>query len=292
MASPLAKGLFARAIGESGGAFSSGGLPFKPVAEVAAEGAEFGKTALSATTIAQLRAIPGQQLLDTTTKAHPGEFSGDIDGYFLPQDLSVIFAEKKQNDVALLAGWNRDEGGVAEKTTVESFKADADKEFGARAPEFLKLFPATTDAEAVRSASDLAGARFIAFSTWKWLEAQEATGTQPVYRYRFDLPPPSDPNHPGGLAAYHSAEIMYVFGALDLLHGYAWRPEDRALSTQMQKYWSNFAKTGDPNGEGLPHWPVYKADSGWEVMHLGPESGAAPDRQRDAYLFLNSVWVK
>ncbi len=156
----------------------------------------------------------------------------------------------------------------------------------------LRLFPATTDAEAVRSAADLAGATFIAYSTWKWLELQTQTGKQPVYRYRFDLVTPADPNHPGGLAAYHSSEIPYVFGALDLMHGYNWRPEDYKMSEMMQKYWSNFAKTGDPNGEGLAKWPVYKGDSGWEVMYLSPEPAAAKDLQREQYLFLDSIWGK
>jgi para-nitrobenzyl esterase len=291
MASPLAKGLFLRAIGESGGAFSSGSLPYKPLAEAEAQGADFGKTVLSATTAEQLRAIPAQQLLEAKPPAGV-RFAPDIDGYFLPESVQAIFAAKKQNDVALLAGWNHDEGGVLEKTTVDSFKAEADKQFGAKAPEFLTLFPASTDAEAIRSASDLAAARFIAFSTWKWLEAAVTDGTKPVYRFRFDLVTPEDPFHPGGIASYHSSEIVYVFGDLDLLKGYAWRPEDYKMSEQMQKYWANFAKMGDPNGEGLPKWPVYNGDTGWQVMYLSADSAAKADDHRARYLFLNGQWGK
>ena len=293
MASPLAKGLFIRAIGESGGAFSSGGLPYKSLADAETQGATFGKAVLSAATIEQLRAIPGPQLLDMVTKAPPGtRFAPDVDGYFLPENVPAIFAAKKQNDVALLAGWNRDEGGVLDKTTVDSFKADLQKQFPDRADDVLKLFPAATDTEAVRSASDLAAARFIAFSTWKWLEAAVSDGTQPVYRYRFDLVTPADPNHPGGIASYHSSEIPYVFGALDLMKGYAWRPEDYKMSEQVQKYWTNFAKTGDPNGEGLPKWPGYRGDSGWQVMHLSADSSAQEDKDRARYLLLNEIWGK
>jgi para-nitrobenzyl esterase len=284
-------GLFVRAIGESGGAFSSGSLPYKPLAESEAQGADFGKTVLSATTAEQLRAIPAQQLLEAKPPAGV-RFGPDIDGYFLPESVQAIFAAKKQNDVALLAGWNHDEGGVLQKTTVDSFKAEADKQFGAKAPEFLTLFPASTDAEAIRSASDLAAARFIAFSTWKWLEAAVTDGTKPVYRFRFDLVTPEDSFHPGGIAAYHSSEIVYVFGDLDLLKGYAWRPEDYKMSEQMQKYWTNFAKMGDPNGEGLPKWPAYNGDTGWQVMYLSADSAAKADDHRARYLFLNEQWGK
>ena len=291
MASPLAKGLFVRAIGESGGAFASAGLTYKTLAEAETQDADFAKTVLSATTAAQLRAIPAQQLMEA--KAPPGvRFAPDIDGYFLPESVAAIFAAKKQNDVALMAGWNRDEEGILQKTTVDSFKADAEKQFGAKAPEFLTLFPASTDEEAIRSASDLAAAHFVAFSTWKWLDAAVTDGTQAVYRFRFDWVTPEDQFHPGGIAAYHSSEIPYVFGALEFMKGYAWRPEDYKVSELMQKYWSNFAKTGDPNGEGLPKWPTYNGDSGWQVMHLTPEPMAQPDAHRDRYLFLNQQWAK
>jgi len=285
MASPLAKGLFIRAIGESGGAFASGTLPYKPLAEAEAQDADFAKTVLNATTIAQLRAIPAQQLLDAKTP--PGmRIAPDIDGYFLPQSVDAIFAAHKQNDVALIAGWNGNETGIASKTTAESFKAEAQKKYGDQATEFLSLYPASTDAEAIQSASAYNADTWIVFSTWKWLEAAVADGTQPVYRYRFDQVSPPDRFHPAGNAAYHSSEITYVFGSLDLLKGYAWRPEDYKTSELVQKYWTNFAKTGDPNGDGLAKWPSYKGDTGWEVMHLNPDPSAKPDEQRDRYLFL------
>ncbi len=291
MASPLAKGLFIHAIGESGGAFANRGLTYKPLAEAEVQGADFGKTVLSATTIEQLRAIPAQQLMEA--KVPPGvRFGPDVDGYFLPQSVAAIFAAKKQNNVPLLAGWNRDEGGINQKTTLDTFKADAEKEFGAASPDFLKAYAPSTDAEAVRAAADFAGDRFIAFSTWEWLEAAVTDGTQPVYRYRFDWVTPEDQFHPGGIAAYHSSEIPYVFGALDIMKGYAWRPEDYKMSELMQKYWSNFAKTGDPNGEGLPKWPTYNGDSGWQVMHLTPDPMAQPDANRGRYLFLSQQWAK
>ena len=130
----------------------------------------------------------------------------------------------------------------------------------------------------MRSAMDFAGDKFIAFSTWAWIEAQAKTGKQPIYRYRFDMAPPSDPKAPR-LGAYHSAEIEYVFGQLDSKAGVPWRSEDRALSEQMHEILvSNFAKNGDPNGPGLPKWPMYSAADGWPVMFLTDKPDGAQRR--------------
>jgi len=194
--------------------------------------------------------------------------------------VPAIFAAGKQNDVRLLAGWNHDEGSFEiafspQKPTADSVKADAEKDFGDKAAEFLKLYPTDTAEHVLRSAEDYAGDRVIAFSTWAWMEAQSRTGKQPVRRFRFDLAPPAANANAPQLGAYHSAEIEYVFGQLDSKAGLPWRPEDRELSELMQNYWTNFARTGDPNGPGLPQWPLYSADDGWSVMRLDAHSTSA-----------------
>lgn len=295
MASPLDKGLFQRVIGESGGALYSSGLRFGSLDEVEKRDADFSQAVLSATTLDQLRAIPAQQLMESSMKTTPDgrgyHFGPDVDGYFLPQSIASIFAAGKQNDVPMLAGWNRDEGGYSSSATTDTFHADVAKEFEDRASDVEKVYMGSDATDVVRAASDLAGDRFIAYSTWKWIEAQATTGHQAVYRFRFDLAPPADPNHPGGLAAYHSGEIPYVFGTLDLLQGFAWRPEDRQISDDMQRYWTNFARTGNPNKGDLPSWPAYTAATGWMVMHLAPpQPTPSPDDHRDRYLLLDSIW--
>ncbi len=299
MASPLAKGLFQRAIGESGGAlYGTGGVSFKPLETVEDQDAAWAQANLGTNALGELRGKTAEEVMAAQmkkdAKGETTHFGGVVDGYFLPEPVPAIYAAGKQNDVPLLAGWNRDEGGVDPKMTVAGLKTEIAKQFPEHISTISALYTASSDAEAVRAAADLAGDRFIAYSTWKWIDTQTKTGKQPVYRYRFDVVVPADPNHPSGLAAYHSGEIPYVFGNLDLLtsFGYQWGPDDKAASAQMQKYWTNFAKTGDPNGDGLAKWPVYSEAGGWQVMHLGAEPGARADESRARELFLDSLWGK
>ena len=297
MASPLAQGLFHRAIGESGAFFGSV-LDLKPLSQSEEADAKFAES-IGAHSLAELRAKPAAELLDAAVKQKAIRFAPNIDGYFLPQSVREIFASGKQSHVPLLAGWNRDEGsyrGIFEKDepTAPNFVAYAHKHFSDKAGEFLKLYPADSGEQAKRSAQDLAGDQFIAFSTWKWIEMQGATGNSTLYRYEFDDAPPAPANAEatGGEAAprgaYHSAEIEFVFGAL-ASKNLPWRPEDKALSDLMSSYWANFAKNGDPNGAGLPQWPAYNSQANYPVMHLDASSHAAPDDRRGRYEFLDKL---
>jgi para-nitrobenzyl esterase len=136
----------------------------------------------------------------------------------------------------------------------------------------------------LRSAIDFGSDAFIAFGTWTWLEEHRKTGDSPVYRYHFELAATPSKFHPGTFA-FHSDDIEYVFGTLDTRPGWNVRPEDRTLSDQMMTYWSNFAKTGDPNGTGVPAWPKYN-DEGYPLIHLNSTITSGPDTLRPRYLFL------
>ena len=292
MASPLSQGLFHRAIGESG-AFFSNTLPAKSLAASQEEDLRLAD-ALGASSLEALRALSAAALLDGALKQKAIRFSPNIDGYFFPAEARSVFASGKQSKVPLLAGWNADEGnwkGIFEDAapTATNFVTRARALYGDKADALLKLYPAGTDDQAQRSAQDLAGDRFIAYSTWKWIEMQLATGNSLVFRYEFDdvLPSPKGSTAPSR-GAYHSAEIEFVFEALaskDL----PWRPEDEKLSDLMSSYWTNFARTGDPNGPGLPHWPAYTSESQYEVMHLSNSPSAAPDEHRARYEFLDAL---
>jgi len=299
MASPLAQGLFEHAIGESGAAFDNHGLSFAPLAKRETTDPAWAQQVLGTSELKALRAMSADEILEKLQASKiPSPFRPDIDGWFLPQSVAEIFAEGKQAHVPLLAGWNRDEPSALaiddpEAPTPESFRAMAQEEFGPRADEFLKVFPANTEAQTRRSAIVFNGAKFLTYSTWLWLEAQVKTGDAPVYRYYFERPSPGSEYHPAGSGAFHSDEIEYVFGTLNSRPGAHWQPADYALSDLVQTYWTNFAKTGNPNGEGaagIPEWPQYDPADQWQTMYLDAQSHAGPDEHRDRWLFLKSVW--
>jgi len=281
MASPVAKGLFAKAIGESGAAFSDV-LPTDTLEAREKKDDQFVAD-LGAKSLADLRALPTDKVLDAAKK-HRGGFPPVIDGKFLTEPVPATYAAGTQAHVPLLAGWNRDEGSfLGNGMTVEKWKGMAGGMFKDRAAEFLTLYPGATDEEAVDSAIGYGSDSFIAFGTWKWLEAQRKTGDSPVYRYHFELRALPSKYHPGTFA-FHSDDIEYVFGTLDTRPGETVRPEDRTLSEQMMSYWTNFAKTGDPNGPGLPTWPKY--DTQDSLIHLNNPITAGPDTLRARYEFL------
>lgn len=285
MASPLAQGLFAKAIGESGAAFPGGvALGGDTVAERAKVDGAWMDT-IGAKSIKDLRAMSTDQLLDAVKKKTPAGFPPVVDGRLLTEPVPDTYAAGKQAHVPLLAGWNADEGSffAMRGMTAVQWSAMADGLFKDRSAAFLKLYPGETDAQALRSAIDYGSDNFIALGTWKWLEAQKKTGQSPVYRYHLELAATPSKFHPGTFA-FHSDDIEYVFGTLDTRPGWAVRPEDRKLSDEMMNYWTNFAKTGDPNGAGLPEWPKLGNDDA--LIHLNDPVTAGPDTLRARYDFL------
>jgi para-nitrobenzyl esterase len=296
MASPLAKGLFHKAIGESGASFPSGPQPplgGASLASAEADGEAFAAS-VNAATIDALRAKPATELLGGPGTP-PRWFSPIVDGYVLPAPVAEIFGKGQQHKVPLLAGWNAGEVRSSitlrpQKPTAESHKADVTRRFGASADAIQKVYPAATDAEALEAAAALASDAFISYGTWKWLEVHRATSGAKVYRYLFDRDIPIEPGRmQNGMAvtskdvgARHAGEIEYVFGMLDTITNVTWAAEDKALANAMMDYWSSFAKTGTPAAAGQPAWPVFDK-AGGPVMFLGDKVRVAPEAHRDRY---------
>ncbi|TGE27201.1 carboxylesterase/lipase family protein [Hymenobacter metallicola] len=314
MVTSLAQNTFARAIGESGSMLNTGFGPV-PLAEGEQAGVAFA-TSIGATSLAALRALPAQQLLEAAGKPGAGRFAPTIDGYFFREKPAATFAAGRQAKVPLLVGWNSQEMSPGFllgplPPTADNFRAAVQKLYGSQADQALKLYPATTEAQAEQSATDLAGDRFIAYSTWKWADAHLQTANQPVYRYLYARPRPAMTPEMGsataGLAggviknagtapkapappakgAVHSAEIEYALGNLASNKVYAWTPDDYKVSETLQSYFANFIKTGNPNGKGLPTWPAAKATEAGPVLRVDVTSKLEPDVNRARYLFLD-----
>jgi para-nitrobenzyl esterase len=276
VASPLAKGLFQRAIGESGGQFAR----VQKLADAEQAGLRVAKS-VGADSLAALRAKPVDELL----KAQPGA-SAVVDGWLLPDDVNTIFAGGKQNDVPTLIGSNNDEGMSLTPPSIklDTFRTQAKNRFGDQADAFLKLYPASSDDEA--HASNAAAMRDQTFG-WEmrtWARLQTRTGKSKAYVYYFNKVPPGQFAR---LGAFHGAEIQYVFGTVpkDLA-----RDSDHKLSDILSSYWVNFASSGDPNGKGLPKWPAYQEKTDL-ALNLGDQIEAAAIPNKGALDFLDSFFT-
>ncbi len=275
VASPLAKGLFQKAIAESGGMFNKHQCPTLQDAE--GEGVRIMK-AHNASSLAAFRTLPADSLLQGEQMAGPV-----VDGYVLPNQVAAIFTEGKQNDVALLTGFNADEGFMFGKPmTAAAFREDAAKQYGAKQDAFLKAFPAGTDEEAAQSQKELSRDRMFGWQNYTWAALQSNNGKQPVYFYYFSRVPPGEP----GYGAFHSAEFGYALDNLDKWDRpfTAW---DKELSNSMSSYWVNFAATGNPNGKGLPQWPLFTT-AATKVMQFGNKLEVADMPAKEEIDFLSS----
>jgi para-nitrobenzyl esterase len=299
MASPLGRGLFARAIGESGAMLYPDKSPFALASLDKAEQSGMKvATLLGAHSIAELRAKPPGDVLDAVAKNAKSVGASRlpiIDGYVLPQNVAALFSSSRQNDAPLLAGSNADEGtlfaGRVPTPTPAKYTEALQKFFGNQAGAVLKIYPDMTADRTKASYAQLLGDELISYPTWLWDELQVRTGKAPVYRYSFELRPPAPETSLTPLAAagvFHTAEILYLFDNLQV-RNWSWRPEDRRMAELLSTYWTNFAKSGDPNGPGLPQWPAFAGANG-SVMRLGTQPVVGPDPHLARYQVLNEFY--
>lgn len=275
-ASPLAHGLFHRAIVQSGGSTvgrrgMNGGTPSLAAAEK--EGEKFAESK-GAHSLAELRAMSWQKLLESAPASPGPRFAPIVDGYVLPAPFMTAIEQGKQNDAVTLTGSALGElGGISGPSgpvTLSEFKERARQRFGDAADEFLKLYPAATDGEA-QAAQKQSAVDQALVAQYLWARVRAKTAKTRVYEYLWDhtLPGPDSAKY----GAFHSSDLLYTLNTL-YTSDRPFTGDDRRIADMMSSYWANFCSTGDPNGKGLPHWPA--VDDKPQVMELGDKTQPIP----------------
>jgi para-nitrobenzyl esterase len=269
-----ARGLYHRVIAESASWSGVRMERMQTLAEAEAAGTANAEK-IGAKSIAELRARPAEEIMKMAS-GRP-----IVDGWYVTEDLSKTYAAGRQTDVEVLVGSNENEAGFAffgvPKGTAAEFTAQVKDRFGDRSADFLKIYPAASDADSnaaqVKSFNDE-----VAWNMRSWALSESKRGKGKAYLYYFTKVPPANGNQPSR-GAIHTAEIPYALGNA----ARNWTDSDKALSEAMTSYWVNFAAAGDPNGKGLPVWPQFKGVSG-KTMILGDkvEAGEPLDASRIA----------
>ena len=267
--SPLAAGQFQRAVAESGVSLAGAA---RTLADAESDGVRFAR-AKNAATVAELRAMPADRIAQPPIGGPPIRWGTIIDNYALVGSEADAFASGRFNDVPVLTGTNRDEGGAVPQptTTAEGFQKQAQQRYGDRAEDFLRLYPAGSDEQA-RVTQNASARDASRVTTSLWTAARAKFARTPAFTYFWDhtLPGPDAAQY----GAFHTSEVPYVMNTLT----FSDRPftaDDRRIADMMSSYWANFAATGDPNGKGLPHWPssTEKPDA---TMNLGDTFAPVP----------------
>jgi para-nitrobenzyl esterase len=248
VASPLAKGLFNKAIGHSGANFTSS----NPTKEIAESEVRLTLKTLGSARLEDLRKMDATILLNKGN----GMRRPYIDGHVLPEQVADLYATGKQNKVALLHGWNEDEGlvfGPIKNAT--DFVNDLRNNYGRNADFLIGQYRAANDFEAAQAQLDLSRDQLFGLQGYLWLEAQQSQKL-PVYAYRFKRIVPATGAYKK-FKAFHTGEVPYAFNNLRFVNR-PWEKADYQLAETMSEYWVNFVKTGNPNGKGLPPWPAYQ----------------------------------
>lgn len=277
VASPLAKGLFRGAIGESGA------MTNRPTAGLK-EAERVGITLANGKSLSELRQMSADSLLARGNKIPFGSFFPITDGYVLPLGVGEIFEKHLQNDVPTLAGWVEGDGALAVREPLKAadFRKNALAMFGKQMGEFDRLFPATTDTEAAASQDKLGRMRFAGYPDHRWL----ILNSSPGYLYEFTFVPTDKPGFPN-YGAFHTSEVPFALHTLSKWDR-PWQQRDYDVEKYMSGYWLNFVRNGDPNGNGLPEWKRYNTANGF-VMEFGTQPKLHEGRYRDEFRLLGSA---
>ncbi|MBP1618116.1 MAG: Carboxylesterase type [Bacteroidetes bacterium] len=289
-ASPLAKGLFRSAVSQSGGSFGPTRLStypgenMKTLKQAEVDGVAYVQRSGIAS-IAALRKLPADKI--------PSGFGMGggwpiTDGYVIPGDQYKLYEAGKYNDVAVLIGYNSDEGlSFSPGKTPGEYVEGVKKRYGKFADDLIKAYP-VGESSVPRTARDLARDGAFGWHTWSWAMLQSKTGKSKVYFYYFDQHPDYPQDSPQyGHGSPHGQEVAYVFNNLDASNPHTTK-SDLVISEAMATYWTNFTKYGTPNGNGMPEWPAFNEKNPVlmyfnQTPHTGPVPSVESLKVLDGY---------
>ena len=284
--SPLARGLFHRAIAQSGATFVSS--PLRPELDLkGAEqmGLEFAES-MGAGSVADLRVLDADSILNATR----GLNSPFVDGYVIPEAVMDAYAKGDQIDVPVLIGWNRDDRMLARPQAAEIFRDQISERFGEElADDFFAVYPTSTEEEASRSQFDMSRDQAFGIQMYTWAKMQARAERSGAWVYNFNRELPAYTSETA-FGAFHSGEIVYAYDNLHTLDR-PWRAADQRIASQMSAYWVNFAATGNPNGPGLPLWDAYDLQNE-QTMLLDSIMGQQTLPDRAKLVFWEKVFAR
>ena len=277
--SPLAKNKFKRAIGESSSLVVKRAPHTFRKMENALEIGEKIMKEFKCTSIAELRKISASKLVKT--KYSNSEMT--LDGYALDKEPYEVYQEGNSNEEALLNGYNIKEGDafvipnyLLSPTNKKNIKQRLIDRFGKEYGEKIyDVYKDKIEKDAFNALNEIFSVYWFIYPHHSWSNMALKSG-KTVYRYQF-----TKENH--FHSTYHAGEMIYAYGNIkNANEKWKYNKSDLELSETMLSYWSNFAKTGNPNGEGLPNWDQYQ-NSTDGVMELGKNVGKIDDRYLNEY---------
>ena len=295
MASPLAKGLFHKAIGQSGastyhlGQMSGDGVGW--VSGYATAKKLDTALGLNTPTAAELRALPAQAIIDVVTEDIADGFHHNRDGVVFPDNVGIAMANGTYNKVPTLFGYNAHEGSLfypddqQPSVWIDDFPKDGTRSdmiaalsvhYPTHAETLVDLYNLGGGTEALfQGGMDMMGDDIFGINVRMVAEITTANDL-PSYLYSFNRVAPSKTQTIG---AYHAAELPFVFDSHESILGLS--DEGKALTALMIDYWTNFAKMGNPNGEGLIDWPLSSTGNWMQFeANTGAQTRVAADHRK------------
>lgn len=260
VSSPLAKGLFQKAIAESGACFTSGNPLVKTpsMQQEEQEGANFLKKC-GVSSIKELRALPSEVIVQNVKRF----FAPVIDGYVLPEPIPAIVTKKKDNPIVLLTGWNEYEGGKkVPQSTLKEYEESVEKQFKENSSKVLAAYSPANEQDIAVKKAKLESDVIFGLQNFTWVNLHSQNGRKVyVYRFAHDIKPKGDALY----GAFHTAEVPFAFDNLKFFNR-DWEHQDHQLAKSMSSYWVNFVKNGNPNGVSLPKWQPYDSQKKMIMM--------------------------